>query len=118
MDKAIQVCGRKKKISQISSESQTCWTSLAMQDASTQHLGEIRSYEKYRVCKVNAKWTYDRVKEEIICNKDRLVEWLINEKLIASSRKCGYCNEMMKIVVATHRSDGYKGECRRQINGK
>ena len=118
MDKAIQVCGRKKKISQISSESQTCWTSLAMQDASTQHLSEIRSYEKYRVCKVNTKWTYDRVKEEIICNKDRLIEWLINEKLIASSRKCGYCNEMMKIVVAKDRSDGYKWECRRQINGK
>ena len=117
MDKAIQVCG-KKKISQTSSESQTSWTSLATQDASTQHLGEIRSYEKYRECKANAKWTYDRVKEEILCNKDRLIEWLINENLIASSRKCGYCNEMMKMVVTKDRSDGYKWECRRQINGK
>ena len=54
MDKAIQVCG-KKKISQTSSESQTSWTSLATQDASTQHLGEIRSYEKDRECKANAK---------------------------------------------------------------
>ena len=57
-DKVIQVCGRKQKISQISSESQTYWNSLATQDASTQHLSEIRSYEKYRECKVNAKWTY------------------------------------------------------------
>ena len=54
MDKAIQVCGRRKKISQISSESQTCWTSLATQDDSTQHFSEIRSYEKYLECKVNA----------------------------------------------------------------
>ena len=99
-----------------------CWfrivvqTSLATQDDSTQHLSEIRSYEKYLECKVNAKWTYDHVKEEIICNKDRLIEWLINEKLIASSRKCRYWNEMMRIVVAKDRSDGYKWECRRQIN--
>ena len=58
------------------------------------------------------------MKEEIICNKDRLIEWLINEQLTASSRKCGYCNEMMKIVVAKGKSDGYKWKCRRQINEK
>ena len=91
---------------------------LATQDASTQHVGERISNEKYRESKVKAKWTYDRVKEEILCNKDRLIEWLMNEKLIACSRKCGYCNEMMKMVVAKDRLDGVKWECGRQVNGK
>ena len=118
MDKGIQVCGRNNKISSASSQSQTEWTVLATQDAATQHVGEGKSYEKYRKNKANSKWTYDRLKEEILCNKDRLIGWLVDEKLIANSRKYGHCNEMMKLVIANDRSDGFKWECRRQINGK
>ena len=118
MDKGIQVCGRRKKISSANSQSQTEWTVLATQDAATQHVGEGKSYEKYRQNKQKSKWTYDRLKEEILCNKDRLIGWLVDEKLTANSRKCGHCNEMMKLVIANDRSDGFKWECRRQINGK
>ena len=118
MDKGIQVCGRSKKISSASSQSQTEWTVLATQDAATQHVGEGKIYEKYWKNKANSKWTYDRLKEEILCNKDRLIGWLVDEKLIANSRKCGHCNEMMKLVNANDRSDGFKWECRRQINRK
>ncbi len=118
MDKAIQVSGRSKKISSTSSQSQTEWIVLGTQDAATQHVGEGKSYEKYRENKSNSKWTYDLLKEEMLCNKDRLIGWLMDEKLIAKSRKCGHCNEMMKLVIANDRSDGFKWECRRQINGK
>ena len=68
--------------------------------------------------KQTKEWNYDRLKEEILCNKDRLIGWLVDEKLIANSRKCGHCNEMMKLVIANDRSDGFKWECRGQINGK
>lgn len=118
MDKGIQVCGRRKKICSANSKSQTEWTVLATQDAATQHVGEGKSYEKYRQNKQKSKWTYDRLKEEILCNKDRLIGWLVDEKLIANSRKCGHCNEMMKLVIANDRSDGFEWECRGQINGK
>ena len=118
MDKAIQVSGRSKKISSTSSQSQTEWIVLGTQDAATQHVGEGKSYEKYRENKSNSKWTYDLLKEEMLCNKDRLIGWLMDEKLIAKSRKCGHCNEMMKLVIANDRSDGFKWECRRQINRK
>ena len=62
--------------------------------------------------------TYDCLKEEILSNNDRLIGWLVDEKLIANSRKCGHCDEMIKLVIANDRSDGFKSECRRQINGK
>lgn len=82
MDKGIQVCARRKKTSTTSSQSQTEWTALRTKNAATQHLGEGKSYEKYRENKANSKWTYDRLKEEILCNKDRLIGWLMDEKLI------------------------------------
>ena len=81
MDNGIQVCARSKKTSRMSSQSQTEWTVLGTQDAATQHLGEGKSYEKYRENKAKSKWTYDRLKEKILCNKDRLIGWLMDEKL-------------------------------------
>ena len=42
----------------------------------------------------------------------------MKEGLIARERVCGHCNERMKLVECTDRSDGYKWECRRQISGK
>ena len=48
MDKGTQVCARSKKANRRNSQSQTAWTALATRDAATQHLGESKSYEKYR----------------------------------------------------------------------
>ena len=40
MDKGTRVCGKRKKISCASSQSQTEWTVLATLDAGTQQIGE------------------------------------------------------------------------------
>jgi hypothetical protein len=43
---------------------------------------------------------------------------VLKEGLIACERVCGHCNEGMKPVECTDRSDGYEWECPRQISGK
>jgi hypothetical protein len=63
-------------------------------------------------------WTYNLLKEEILCNKDTQIGWFMDGKLIAKSKKCGHCNNMMKLVIPNERSDSFKWECRRQMNRK
>ena len=65
-----------------------------------------------------AKWTYDRLKDEVLCSKDNVIRWCMDEGLIACERVCGHCNKGMKLVVCGDRSDGHKWECRRQEGGK
>ena len=102
----------------VASQSQTELIVLGTQNAATQHVGKGKNYEKYRENKSNSMRTYDLLKEEILCNKDTLIGWFMDEKLIAKSKKCGHCNDMMKLVIANDRSDSFKWECRRQMNRK
>ena len=63
-------------------------------------------------------WTYDELKDRVLCNRETLIGWLMNEGMIASKRACPVCGENMELVECTDRSDGYKWECRKRVNNK
>ncbi|XP_028412951.1 uncharacterized protein LOC114535832 [Dendronephthya gigantea] len=66
----------------------------------------------------NGRWTYDRLKDEVLVSKRRVIDWLMERKLIAKIRLCPLCDGEMKLVDCSDRSDGCKCECRRQSEGK
>ena len=63
-------------------------------------------------------WTYDELKDRVVCNRETSIEWLMNEGMIVSKRPCPVCGENMELVECTDRSDGYKWECRKRANNK
>jgi len=63
------------------------------------------------------KWRYDDLLIRLY-NKEHLIEWLMEEKLLARSHLCPQCNTEMKLIKCEDRSDGCKWECRSQSNGK
>jgi len=50
--------------------------------------------------------------------KENLMTWLITEGLLAKDPICSVCEDQMKLVKCNDRSDGFKWECRGQINNK
>ena len=63
------------------------------------------------------KWRYDDL-IVVLNDKDRLIQWLMGEGLLAKSRLCSVCGSDMILVNCDDRSDGFKWECRRRIDGK
>lgn len=51
-------------------------------------------------------------------DKENLITWLMSEGLLAKDPICSVCEDQMKLVRCNDRSDGFKWECRRQINNK
>lgn len=67
--------------------------------------------------KPDRKWRYDDLIARLH-DKDRLIEWLMEEGLLAKSRVCSVCGDDMKLVNCDDRSDAFKWECRRRVNSK
>ena len=63
------------------------------------------------------KWRYDDL-INILHDKDELIQWLMRDGLLAKSRVCSICGDDMKLESCDDRSDGFKWECRRRLNGK
>ena len=63
------------------------------------------------------QWRYDDLVRRMI-DKEVLMEWLIEEGLLAKSKLCPQCNKEMKLATCNDRSDGLKWECRIQTSGK
>ena len=80
----------------------------------------MKAMELISVRSANQKtqWTYYKLKDEAVVNKGVLINWLMKRHLISSSRLCPHCNGEMRLVKCSDRSDGYKLECKRQVNGK
>ena len=94
---------------------QTELSYFGLKDAESQCVGEKSSYGRSEKVK---RWTYDRIKNEILCSKYNSLHWFMKEGLIACERTCGHCHKPMKLVECEDRSDGYKWECRRLEAGK
>ena len=65
----------------------------------------------------NKRWRYEHLLDRLR-DKQLLVEWLIEEDMIAKTQVCDLCGSEMKLLKYEDRSGGYKWECRRQFNGK
>ena len=101
MEKGVQVRVKFGKILKRNSFSQTDLSCFENKDAETQCSVEKSSYGRNN--KLD-KWTYDRLKDEVLCRKDITINWCMKEELIARERVCRHCSD---------RSDRYKWECRR-----
>lgn len=62
--------------------------------------------------------TYDELLRNHLWTKDYAIEWLKEEKLLATNRICDICHSDMMLRDCSDRSDGYVWECRRQIGRK
>ena len=85
-------------------------------EVGTQYSSGTGSYQ--RKIGGTSHWTYDELKDRVLCNRETLIGWLMNEGMIASKRACPVCGENMELVECTDRSDGYKWECRKRANNK
>ena len=50
--------------------------------------------------------------------KELIIQWLMKEKLIASTQNCTKCGAEMSLLECEDRSDGYRWECRKQAGGR
>ena len=90
--------------------------SFNTKDCGTQYTSGIGSYQ--RKTSATLQWTYDELKDTVLCNRETLIRWLMDEEVITSRRACPVCGENMVLVECTDRSDGYKWECRKRANNK
>ena len=51
-------------------------------------------------------------------DKNVTMDWLRGSGLIARTQNCIECGQQMKLVETSDRSDGFKWECQRTVNGK
>jgi len=45
----------------------------------------------------SSHWTYEDLLEHVLCSKVTAIEWLMEKKIIKSSRKCPQCESEMKL---------------------
>ena len=50
--------------------------------------------------------------------KENIITWLMTDHLLAKDMMCSMCKDQMKLLRCKEQSDGFKWECRRQINNK
>ena len=63
------------------------------------------------------KWRYDNLVARMQ-DKEMLVHWLMNEGLMVKECSCPMCAREMSLTRCQDRSDGFKWECRNQVNSK
>ena len=62
--------------------------------------------------------TYDELVENYLGNNESIITWLQEMEIIARSAVCQQCQNEMTLISCNDRSDGYKWQCRKTINGK
>ena len=67
--------------------------------------------------RVHQKWRYHDLMVKLE-EKESLMTWLMSEGLLANDPICSVCEDQMQLVKCNGQSDGFKWECRRQINKK
>jgi hypothetical protein len=116
MENAVQVCVKSTKTWKKNTETQTVISSLEVKSVGTQCGGE--KHDSYNREEKLKHWTYDRLRDEVLRSKEEIIQWCMDEGLIAKSRLCCHCDQPMKLVKCEDRSDKYKWECRKSMNGK
>ncbi|CAB4036959.1 Hypothetical predicted protein, partial [Paramuricea clavata] len=116
MEKAVQVCVKSTKTWKKNTETQTVISSLEVKSVGTQCGGE--KHDSYNREEKLKHWTYDLLRDEVLRSKEEIIQWCMDEGLIAKSRLCCHCDLPMKLVKCEDRSDKYKWECRKSVNGK
>lgn len=66
----------------------------------------------------NAYVTYDDLLRDVLVSKEVTINWLMEQKLIASKQECERCGNDMVLVKCEDRSDGFRWECRKQVSGR
>lgn len=112
-DKGVQVAIGSKRPRQTSTVTQTP-VEVLKKDQGTQCGMAKGSYGREGE---HRKWRYDDLIVRLH-DKDTLIEWLMEEGLLAKSQMCSVCEGEMQLVKCEDRSDGVKWECRRRIDGK
>lgn len=113
-DKAIQVSIGCKRIRKVSISCQV-GTEVEKKECGIQCGSEARG--SYNRDKEHKKWRFEDLLK-LLHDKKTLIDWLMDEELIAKTQVCQCCGSEMKLIGCNDRSDGYKWECRRQINNK
>jgi transposase-like protein len=116
MEKAVQVYVKSTKTWKKNTETQTVISSLEVKSVGTQCGGE--KHDSYNREEKLKHWTYDRLRDEVLRSKEEIIQWCMDEGLIAKSRLCCHCDQPMKLVKCEDRSDKHKWECRKSVNGK
>lgn len=114
-EKGTQVAIGSKKVVQSSCSTQTPGEAPKKDQATQSGLGKGSYARDER--KADRKWRYDVLIVKLH-DKDRLIDWLMEEGLLAKSRICSVCGDDLKLVYCEDRSDGLKWECRRRVDGK
>ncbi|CAB4005398.1 Hypothetical predicted protein [Paramuricea clavata] len=103
MEKAVQVCVKSTKTWKKNTETQTVISSLEVKSVGTQCGGE--KHDSYNREEKLKHWTYDRLRDEVLRSKEEIIQWCMDEGLIAKSRLCCHCDLPMKLVKCDDRSD-------------
>ena len=112
-DKGTQVSLGCKRTLKCNKGSQTLPESTK-QERGTQCGSTAGSYGRHNIHK---KWRFEDLLMRMF-DKERLMEWMMDEGLLVKKQLCGKCRGEMNLVKCEDRSDGYKWECRKQINSK
>ena len=112
-DKGTQVSLGCKRTLKCNKGSQTSPESTK-QERGTQCGSTAGSYGRHNIHK---KWRFEDLLMRMF-DKERLMEWMMDEGLLVKNQLCGKCRGEMNLVKCEDRSDGYKWECRKQINSK
>ena len=72
---------------------------------------------KIEGCGLSKKWRYNDL-VRLMVDKEMLIDWLIEEGLMAKEPLCPMCDGGMGLARCEDRSDLFKWECRRQEKGK
>lgn len=75
-------------------------TGLNTKDCGTQHTSGTGSYQQKTIASL--RWTYVVLKDTVLlCNRETLGRWLMDEELIAAKRACPICVENVGLVECT-----------------
>ena len=78
------------------------------------------SYTRFKSTNVSKSYIlrYDELLYRYLNDRQQLIFWLPGFGLISRKRSCVICGSIMKLAEAGDRSDGFKWECRKSVNGK